>query len=85
LPHYFLVNKPILAIVPEDSAVADIIKKTGSGYVIPSSKSHWGKELKNILDEMSSDYRPLQRRENMINEYSWSNISKQWLHILKTA
>jgi glycosyltransferase involved in cell wall biosynthesis len=85
LPHYFLVNKPILAIVPEDSVVADIIKKTGSGYVIPSSKSHWGKELKNILDKMSLGYRPLQRREDMINEYSWSNISKQWLRILKTA
>jgi glycosyltransferase involved in cell wall biosynthesis len=85
LPHYFLVNKPILAIVPEISVVADIIKNTGSGYVIPSSNHHWGKELIKTLDEMNSDYLPMQRREDIIDEYSWRNISKQWLHVLKTA
>ena len=48
LPHYIALGRPILAIVPEHSAVADIIRETGSGYVIPST-SNWGDELKKIL------------------------------------
>lgn len=85
LPHYLLVGKPIVAIVPESSAVAKIIKTTGSGYVIQSSKSHWGKELKKALDEIASRHLSLQRREDIIEGFSWENISKQWLHILKVT
>jgi glycosyltransferase involved in cell wall biosynthesis len=85
LPHYLLVGKPIIAIVPESSVVAEIIRRTGSGYIIPSSEYHWGKELKNTLYEITSDHLSLTRREDVIESFSWENISKQWLHILKTV
>ena len=48
LPHYLLLGRPILAIVPERSAVADIIRETGSGYVIPAG-CDWGDGLKKVL------------------------------------
>lgn len=85
LPHYLLIKKPILAIVPEKSAVAEIINTTGSGYVIPSSSYHWGKELKKVLDGIITGSLTLRRREDNVEKYSWNNISRQWLHVLKTV
>jgi len=36
LPHYLSLERPILALVPENSAVAEIVTETGTGYVIPA-------------------------------------------------
>ena len=81
LPEYLMLGKPILAMVPESSAVADIIRETNSGYVIPTS-SNWGEELRKILRNFSSDRKGPKRNEKAVEKYSWDNISRQWLEIL---
>ena len=81
LPHYLMLGHPIIGIVPEKSATAEIITKTGSGFVI-SSNNNWGEELKRILNDSLSKKISLQRNEKIIESYSWKNISIQWLDAL---
>lgn len=81
LPHYLLLGKTILAMVPEKSAVADITRETGSGYVIPST-SCWRDELKKILQNYLDGGKPPERNEKEIEKYSWKNISKEWIKVI---
>ncbi|MDL1965019.1 MAG: hypothetical protein LWW98_11995, partial [Deltaproteobacteria bacterium] len=80
LPHYLLLERPILAIVPEKSAVADVIRETGSGYVIPSG-CDWGDGLKKVLKDYLNGKKLPERNNKAIEAYSWENISKQWMGI----
>lgn len=80
LPHYLMLGKPILAIVPENSAVADIIKETKSGYVIPSS-SCWTLELTKILRNYLNGVNIHTRNEDAINKYSWDHLSAEWIKV----
>lgn len=79
LPHYLMLGLPILGIVPEQSATGEIIMKTGSGFVIPSD-GDWCEALQQILS--NNNQANLQRNEQVIESYSWENISKQWLSVL---
>ena len=81
LPHYLMVGKPILAIVPNNSAVADIVRETGSGFVIDAS-SDWNKELATILENSDESLKNLKRNKKNIEYYSWENISTRWLSVL---
>ena len=80
LPHYLMLKKPIIAIVPEKSAIADIIKETCSGHIIPST-SDWSVELKKVFQDYLNGSNPLDRNEKVIEKYSWANISKQWMEV----
>ena len=82
LPHYLALRRPILAIVPDQSAVADIVRRTGSGYVIPTT-SNWGDELKKMLGHYLSGKNCPDRNETAIEGYSWENISKQWIEVIR--
>lgn len=82
LPHYLLIGKPIIAIVPDKSAMADIIRETNSGYIIPASCDHWGMELDKTLRRFVSGQSALHRNNDAINAFSWENLSKEWLKIL---
>jgi glycosyltransferase involved in cell wall biosynthesis len=84
LPHYLLLKRPILAIVPEKSAVADIIRETGSGYVIPAG-CDWGDELKKVLQDYLNGKNLPERNNKAIEAYSWENISKQWIEVFSGA
>jgi len=84
LPHYLLLGKTIIAMVPENSAVADIVKETGSGYVIPST-SCWRDELINILQNYSVGKKPPKRNNREIEKYSWEKISKEWIRVIDAA
>ncbi len=81
LPHYFKIGKPILAIVPEDSAVAQAIRETGTGYVIPSADD-WVSTLEEIFQDCRNDRIRMDRREEGIEAYSWENISKNWQRLI---
>ncbi len=81
LPHYLLTGKPILAIAPSQSAIADIIQETGSGHLIPAEE-HWGKQLQNILKKYLSGTPSPKRNEAAIKNYSWDHIKKQWLDVI---
>lgn len=81
LPYYLMMKKPIIAIVPQPSAVADIIQETGSGYTI-DTRGDWVEGLASILrDGMRGESR-LQRNEAAIQKYSWKNISVEWMNAI---
>lgn len=82
LPHYLLIGKPIIAIVPEPSAVADIVKSTRSGYVIPSD-TNWLEAFELVLMESQKDSPSLKRNEQAVEAFSWENISRLWMEILR--
>ncbi len=84
LPHYLLLERPILAIVPERSAVADVIRETGSGYVIPAG-CDWGHGLKKVLQDYLNGKNLPERNNKAIEAYSWENISKQWMEVFSGA
>ena len=73
-----------MAMVPERSAVAEIIKQTDSGYVIPSTVD-WGTELEKVLRHYLSGRLHQSVNENAIQKYSWDNISKQWIDVIAKA
>lgn len=78
LASYMLVRKPILAVVPGVSAVAEIVKRTGAGYVIPA-EGDWVSGIEKILNE-NLDGGPFPiRNEEEIAQYDWENVSKRWM------
>jgi len=84
LPHYLLLRRPILAMVPEKSAIAEIIRETGSGYVIPA-ECDWGHGLKKVLQDYLNGKKLPERNNKAIEAYSWENISKQWMDAFSGA
>ena len=84
LPQYLLLGLPILAIVPEASAIADIIRETGSGYVIPA-RYDWGDAMRKVLQDYLNGKNLPERNNKAIEAYSWENISKQWMEVISGA
>lgn len=81
LPHYLMVERPILAIVPAPSAIANIVENTGSGYVLPVG-GDWRASLKQILlSGRLGDFQPI-RDEAMIEKFAWDNVSTKWIDVL---
>lgn len=81
LPHYLVTGIPIVAIVPDFSILADIIRETGAGYVIPSGEG-WIEPVKNILENYQQNSGLPMRKDEAIDVYSWENISGIWLKVL---
>ncbi len=82
LPHYLRMRKPILAIVPQESAVAQIIRETGSGYVIPS-EDDWNLYLEKILLDYQDGRDDLERQEDRIEGFSWGSTSRKWKSLIQ--
>ena len=85
LPFYFLLNKPILALVPDTSIVAEMIRETGTGFVIPTDREDWGTKLADLLIESRKHGIKLRRDEEAIERYSWSYVSQQWLELISNS
>lgn len=81
LPHYLLLNKPIIAIVPDESAVADAIEETGAGFVVPVVDD-WEQGITKITDDFRNGRLTVERKEDGIAQYSWSETRKSWLEVL---
>jgi len=81
-PHYLLLKKPIIAIVPQNSYIAELVKKTGTGYIVSIGENIVLQLLRIFQHHEKNKNRPT-RNENEINKFSWDNISKQWLQIFK--
>ncbi|MEE9344439.1 MAG: hypothetical protein V3U88_02410 [Methylococcales bacterium] len=81
LPQYLLMNKPIIGIVPNQSATADIINETATGYIIPVD-GDWAKTLLRILTKPENMYKRFTPNRENIEIFNWENISKQWLEVL---
>jgi hypothetical protein len=82
LPQYLFLKRPIIAIVPPNSFVAQLVEKTRSGHVI-STTSNWEVEMMRILNKYLSPEYHFRPDENEIQKYSWENISKYWLQVIK--
>jgi len=83
LPHYLLAHKPILAVVPGDSAIADVVEQTGAGSVIDSS-SCGNATWQSVLSELLNDKQRLlsldaDRSQLAIDSYHWDNIAPRWM------
>jgi hypothetical protein len=77
LPHYLLVGRPIIAVVPEHSAVADVVRETGTGVVIAAG-SDWTEPLRDVLESRCAGVWPV-RNEAAIERFAWENVSREWL------
>jgi len=83
LPHYMLTGRPIIAIVPERSAVADAVRRTGTGYVVPI-EGDWRGQLKSIITGQGEP--PMLRRDaRLIEAYSWDNLLSEWKAVFARA
>lgn len=79
-----MMGTPILAIVPERSAIADIIEETGAGVVIPT-QSDWSKGLEKIFLTNSKNDNALKRNEDVISQFEWESVALQWLEVLTAS
>ena len=73
-----MLDTPILAIVREPSAVADIINNTGCGYVLPVD-SGWQDELATVLQRYKKGGNIPVRDDEAIKAFSIDNVAQQWL------
>jgi hypothetical protein len=82
LPHYLVIGRPIIAIVPEQSAIADIIHETGAGHVLPVN-GDWQQGLEAVLSGMIEPDKLPVRNEQAIESYSWKNLSGRWVEAIE--
>ncbi len=82
LPHYMLIGIPIIAVVPDRSAVADALRQTGTGYVVPIN-GDWRRHLRRIFD--GKDEHQPRRNAQAIEAYSWDNLSSDWKTLFTRA
>lgn len=78
LPDYLSLQKPILAMVPEDSFVANVIRECSAGFIlgapegVDSTLDAW------MYDWLTGARKPLYN-ESAIAAYHWPNIEPRWL------
>lgn len=78
LPQYLLAGRPILALVPRPSAIADMVEKTRTGIVVPTN-GDWRAGLDQVLRAPPP---ALTADQAQIDEFSWERISRRWLDVL---
>lgn len=81
LPAYFSAQRPIVAIVPERSANAEIVERSGMGFVLPVA-GNWQHMLKGLIENWYSKIESLQKDENYIRSFTWKKVSKKWREAL---
>lgn len=81
LPPYMAAGRPVLAVVPHDSAIADIVTRTGTGFVLPVEED-WRSQLRAILERHDVEGAFAARRQTAIETFSWSYLSERWLQAL---
>lgn len=79
LSEYLVAGPPILAVVPSDSAVADIVRKTGTGLIVPAERD-WAEGLEGALKE-GAERLPV-RNPAEIQRFAWPFVAGQWRHVL---
>ena len=86
LPHYLLADKPVLAIVPKDSAIADVIDATGAGLVVDSSANadeEWQERLAELLvDSQRMSRLGSERIPDAVEAYHWDKIAPRWMEAI---
>jgi len=81
LPAYLSAGPPIVALVPDDSFVAALIRRTGSGFVL-SDPEQWQAELGAIIDQALAGTLKNHRNTAEIERLDWRNLQNCWLQAL---
>lgn len=81
LPQYLVAGPPILAMVPANSYIAEVIEETGTGYVVDTG-SDWVRGLLSVLKPGNLAEGVSARNLAAINEYSWDTVSGTWEAVL---
>jgi glycosyltransferase involved in cell wall biosynthesis len=84
LSHYLMLKIPIIAFVPTNSFVAELIRRTGAGFII-DNKAKAGKCLLDIINNFNYNDYLNGRKEKEIEKFSWGKISQDWLNIFSTV
>jgi hypothetical protein len=81
LPQYLVAGPSILALVPANSYIADLVRETGTGYVVDSG-SDWVRGLLPVLSTGNLADRSSARDLEAINQFSWDTVSGLWRTVL---
>ena len=81
LPHYLLTERPIIALVPDDSYVAHMIAETGTGTVIGTDRD-WGEALVNLLTQYRRDDHRHEPNQAAVKEFDFERLQHRWLNAL---
>jgi hypothetical protein len=84
LPAYLAVGRPILAVVPEESAVADLVASLGGGVIVPPGPN-LGRRIYQGIQAWSEDIRikggmsalPSAMHAPVLAERWWQAVSKE--------
>ena len=80
LPHYLMLKRPILALVPRDSFVAEVIETTGTGTVMADA-ARWTSDLRDVLtDFLAGDY-SFHPDESAIQQFSIEHLIEKWVDL----
>jgi len=82
-PHYLMLGKPILAMVPEKSFVAHVIREANAGFVIPPDESGVEK-MAGILKKYKEGGIQLKINEDVVEKYNWTRISQKWIDTINS-
>jgi glycosyltransferase involved in cell wall biosynthesis len=83
LPHYLMLKIPIIAFVPKDSFVAQLINNTKSGSII-CKEEQTNDILYRIVKNFNLDKYLSEREEEEIEKLSWVNVSKEWIQVFSS-
>lgn len=79
IPFYLAMRLPTVAIVPSPSAAADLIQRSGGGYVLPSG-GDWVAGFQDLLTDATRPAATFDEAE--IEHYAWSKVAPRWLDVL---
>lgn len=82
LPHYLILDRPIIALVPTSSFVADTVRTTKTGVVIDTNED-WGLELARVLEAYAKGNFIFEPDRAEIDKFSWNAISKKWISAIE--
>lgn len=83
LVQYLVSGRPILALVPSDSAVAELVRRARAGVVVPS-EGDWREALATVLRGDAHE-RFAGADPAVVDQLSWHRLSDQWLEVLVPA
>ena len=77
LAEYLVAGPSIIAIVPRDSFVADVVRETGSGQVV-NVEGDWAQGLLDTLGAERRQGNVNERNEAINRRYSWRTVAGLW-------
>jgi len=78
LPAYLAAGVPIVALVPNDSFVADLIRETGVGFVL-SNPDRWEEDFGTIIDRSLAGTLSFCPNPRAVGRYSWQYLQGLWM------